>query len=212
MRFHPRMPAALGAMGPAGATAAGIAAASGMGVRDASLMLRMLEEGGLCGRDGPLYTFGGGARLRISLGLLAAGFDVGDVSAHLGWRDFEGLAAEILESRNYAVARNVMLRDPRREIDVVGTRLGTSLLIDCKHWGRQPRSRLAGAARMQSQRAGQYAACNPGAAAVPVIVTLHPHPSRMIGGVPIVPVTGLAGFADEFYGNTGGVRVIRAGR
>ena len=57
--------------------------------------------------------------------------------------DFEGLTAEILTEKNFAVIKNMMLTKPRMEIDVVGIRLGIAILIDCKHWKRYSPSSLS---------------------------------------------------------------------
>ena len=52
------------------------------------------------------------------------------------------LVAEILESKHFQVIRNFRMKKPTMEIDVVGIRLGTALLIDCKHWKRMSNSAL----------------------------------------------------------------------
>ena len=44
----------------------------------------------------------------------------------LDWKDFEGLTAEILNSKDFAVIKNMILTKPRMEIDVVGIRLGVA--------------------------------------------------------------------------------------
>ena len=79
-------------------------------------------------------------------------FPLDEISIVLDWRDFEGLAAEILSSKNFAVIKNLMLTKPRMEIDVVGIRLGIAILIDCKHWKRYNTSSLKSAVQKQIER------------------------------------------------------------
>jgi len=119
----------------------------------------------------------------------------------LNYRDFEGLTAEILSSKNFAVIKNLMLTKPRMEIDVVGIRLGIAILIDCKHWKRYNSSSLTNAVQKQIERTRQYVAKTEGSMAVPVIVTLYQDKIDFIDKVPIVPIFQFSSFIDEFYGN-----------
>ena len=80
------------------------------------------------------YYFEAGYKLKIAISFLQHGLPLDEISIALDWRDFEGLTAEILSSKNFAVIKNLMLTKPRMEIDVVGIRLGIAILIDCKHW------------------------------------------------------------------------------
>ena len=73
---------------------------------------------------------------------LEKGCPIDEISVALDWRNFEGLTAEILSEKNFAVIKNMMLTKPRMEIDVVGIRLGIAILIDCKHWKRNSPSAL----------------------------------------------------------------------
>jgi hypothetical protein len=131
-----------------------------------------------------------------------------EISIALDWRDFEGLTAEILSSKNFAVIKNLMLTKPRMEIDVVGIRLGIAILIDCKHWKTYSQSSLSSAVRKQIERTKQYVAKTPGSTAVPVIVTLHHDKIDFVDRVPIVPIFQFSSFIDEFYGNVDQMKTI----
>ena len=131
-----------------------------------------------------------------------------EIAKNLDWRDFEGLAAKILESRDCATMRNLILTNPRMEIDVVGIRLGIAMLIDCKHWKKTTSSALDGIAQKQIERTKNYVAKTKGAVAAPVIVTLYQDKISFVGKVPIVPIFQLASFVDEFYGNLENVETI----
>ena len=154
------------------------------------------------------YYFEDGDKLKIAIILLQNGFPLDDISIVLDWRDFEGLTAEILTSKNFAVIKNLMLKDPRMEIDVVGIRLGIAVLIDCKHWKRYSLSSLTSAVRKQVERTKHYVAKTSGSVAIPVIVTLYQDKIDFIDKVPIVPIFQFSSFIDEFYGNIDQMKTI----
>ena len=95
------------------------------------------------------YYFEVSDKLKIAVALLENGFPIDDISIALDWRDFEGLTAEILSSKDFAVIKNMILTKPRMEIDVIGIRLGIAILIDCKHWKRYSTSSLTNAVKKQ---------------------------------------------------------------
>ncbi|CAI9831239.1 conserved hypothetical protein [Nitrosopumilaceae archaeon] len=146
--------------------------------------------------------------LERAVDLLRDGATAGDVSGTLHWRDFEGFAARILGSRGFEVTRNLVLTKPRIEIDVAAERLGCAMIVDCKHWSADRPSAMAAAARRQAGRAARYADWR-GVPAVPVMVALYG--GWRASGVPVVPVDGLAHFADEFCGGMDGLPVMRPG-
>ena len=154
------------------------------------------------------YYFEDGDKLKIAIILLQNGFPLDEISIALDWRDFEGLTAEILSSKNFAVIKNLMLTKPRMEIDVVGIRLGIAILIDCKHWKRYNSSSLKSAVKKQIERTKQYVAKTSGSMAIPVIVTLYQDKIDFIDKVPIVPIFQFSSFIDEFYGNIDQMKTI----
>ena len=154
------------------------------------------------------YYFEDGDKLKIAIILLQNGFPLDEISIALDWRDFEGLTAEILSSKNFAVIKNLMLTKPRMEIDVVGIRLGIAILIDCKHWKRYNSSSLTSAVNKQIERTKQYVTKTDGSMAVPVIVTLYQDKIDFIDKVPIVPIFQFSSFIDEFYGNIDQMKTI----
>jgi len=154
------------------------------------------------------YYFEDGDKLKIAIILIQNGLPIDEISIVLDWRDFEGLTAKILSSKNFAVIKNLMLTKPRMEIDVVGIRLGIAILIDCKHWKRYSRSSLTSAVQKQIERTKQYVAKTSGSMAVPVIVTLYQDKINFIDKVPIVPIFQFSSFLDEFYGNIDQIKII----
>jgi len=147
------------------------------------------------------YYFEDGDKLKVAIELIKNGGPLGEISILLDWKDFEGLVAEILFSKNFAIIKNLILTKPRMEIDVIGIRLGVAMLIDCKHWKRYSSSTLSVAVKKQIARTKHYILKTPGAIAVPVIVTLYQDKIDFIDRVPIVPIFQFSSFVDDFYGN-----------
>ena len=177
-------------------------------IEDSEKFLNKIVENNIGSKQNNFYYFEPGDKLKIAIILLENGFPLDEISDIIDWKDFEGLTAEILNSKNFAVIKNMILTKPRIEIDVVGIRLGVAVLIDCKHWNRYSLSSLTTAVQKQIERTKQYVAKTQGAIAVPVIVTLHQDQINFIEKVPIVPIVQLSSFIDEFYGNLDQMKTI----
>ena len=208
MKIYPRMATTLQGIIPGGVSVKDFVAVTGMSPADAGAVLDGFAGGGIGTRRDGSYYFEDGDKLRAAIAMLGSGLGIDEIADFLEWRDFEGLAAEILAEKNFAVMRNLMLKSPRMEIDVVGVRLGIALLVDCKHWQRYSTSALSTAVKKQIERTKQYVAKTPGAVAVPAIVTLYQDKVGFIQNVPIVPISQFASFVDEFYGNLDQMRTI----
>lgn len=196
------------AVSPGAVTAAEAGAASGAGAEAAAEALGRLVSMGVGRREGGAFVFAEGDRLRAAVCAMRAGAAAADVSPALGWRDFEGLAAEVLAGLGFDTERNVMLRAPRAEIDVAGTKGRLAVLVDCKHWAREAPSALRAAGARQAARARRYAALRGCAAAVPAVVTLGDGGARRAGGSHVVPIGRLPAFVEGLHGNVGGAAVI----
>jgi hypothetical protein len=154
------------------------------------------------------YYFEDADKLKTAIMFIENGLPLDEVAIALNWRDFEGLTAEILRVKNFAIIKNLILTKPRMEIDVIGIRLGVAMLIDCKHWKRYSTSALSMAVKKQVERTKHYISKTPGAIAVPVIVTLYQDKIDFIDRVPIVPIFQFSSFVDEFYGNLEEMKTI----
>ena len=203
------MTAGLHGMIPGGVSVRDFCAVTKMSPEDSQVILDEFVKNGIGTMQDDSYLFQSGDKLKAALLLIQKGCLIDEVSVALDWRDFEGLTAEVLSEKNFAVMRNMMLTKPRMEIDVVGVRLGVAILIDCKHWRRYSSSSLATAVKKQIARTKQYVAKTPGAIAVPAIVTLYQDRIDFIDNVPIVPIFQFASFVDEFYGNIDQMRTIK---
>jgi len=208
LKIHPKMIIGLQGIIPGGISVQDFSAVTKMNDDESQIILDEFVQNDIGTKEDHSYFFEDGDKLKIAVSLLEKGYPVDEVSIALEWRDFEGLTAEILSEKNFAVIKNMMLTKPRMEIDVVGIRLGIAMLIDCKHWKRYSSSALSTAVKKQIERTKQYVAKTPGAVAVPVIVTLYQDKIDFIENVPIVPIFQFASFIDEFYGNVDQMKTI----
>ena len=77
-------------------------------------------------------------KLSIALIAINKGINVVDISSKLNWHDFELFSSELLKYHGYTVYTNFRLKNPKREIDIIGIKSQKALLIDCKHWKKNP--------------------------------------------------------------------------
>ena len=75
-------------------------------------------------------------KLKTCLLAIKMGAPIDEVSRSLDWKNFESLAAEILDGSEFETTRNLIFSKPRMQIDVVGVKSDVAILIDCKHWKR----------------------------------------------------------------------------
>ena len=148
-------------------------------------------------------------KLKTALSDIKSGAPIEEASRDVDWKDFEGLVAEVLESKNFEVTRNFRMKKPTMEIDVVGIHLGTAVLIDCKHWKRMSNSALEKIVLKQIERVKHYVTTTNEIMAVPVIVTLYQEATKLVNRVPIVPIMQFSSFIDEFYGNLEDIRIVK---
>lgn len=193
---------------PGGVSTKDFSAVTKMSEDESKSILEEFIKNQIGTKQDDFYYFEEGDKLKIAISLLEKGFPIDEIAIALDWKDFEGLTAEILSSKNFAVMKNMILTKPRMEIDVVGIRLGVAILIDCKHWKRYSMSSLSSVVKKQIERTRQYVAKTEGAIAVPVIVTLYQDKVDFIENVPIVPIFQFSSFVDEFYGNIDQMKTI----
>jgi len=179
-------------------------------ITESKKILEIFFKKGIGSKHEDKYYFEDGDKLKTAIMLIKSGLPLDEVVIALDWKDFEGLTAEILEAKNFAIIKNLILTKPRMEIDVVGIRLGIAMLIDCKHWKRYSTSTLSEAVKNQVKRTKHYILKTPGAIAVPVIVTLYQDKIDFIDRVPIVPIFQFSSFVDEFYGNLQEMKTIES--
>ena len=171
-------------------------------------LLQIFVQNGIGRLDESSFEFQDSDRISASVFAIRNGATIEDVSEFLSWQNFEQLVSHILDENGFDVQKNLILTKPRMEIDVVGIKLGISILIDCKHWKRMTQSALNDIVSKQIERVKSYVEKTESISAIPVIVTLHQEKVDFVKQVPIVPIMELSSFLDEFYGNLDKVKTI----
>ncbi len=208
LKIYPKMIVGLSGIIPGGISVKDFSAVTKMSTAESKSILDEIIKNNIGVIQDGSYFFENHDKLKIAIALLEKGLPIDEISIALDWKDFEGLTAEILSSKNFGVIKNLIMTKPRMEIDVVGIRLGVAILIDCKHWKRYSISSLSTVVKKQVERTKQYVTKTPGAIAVPVIVTLYQDKINFIENVPIVPIFQFSSFIDEFYGNMDQMKTI----
>lgn len=208
MNFTKNMLVGLPGLIPGGISVEDFSAITHTNDAESKKTLEVFLKNGIGSKNNDQYYFEESDKLKAAILLIENGFPIDEIAIALNWKDFEGLTGEILEAKNFAVIKNLILTKPRMEIDVIGIRLGIAMLIDCKHWKRYSTSSLTDAVKKQVERTKHYISKTPGAIAVPVIVTLYQDKIDFIDRVPIVPIFQFSSFIDEFYGNLEDMKTI----
>ena len=193
---------------PGGISAHDFAIASQVDEFSAKELLQVFVQNGIGRLDENIVEFQDSDRITASVFAIRNGATVEDVSEFLSWQDFEELVSRILDENGFHIQKNLILTKPRMEIDVVGIKLGISILIDCKHWKRMTQSALNNIVEKQVERVKRYVQKTESTSAIPVIVTLHQENVDFVNQVPIVPIMELSSFLDEFYGNLDKMKTI----
>jgi hypothetical protein len=128
LKIHPKMIIGLQGIIPGGVSVEDFTAVTKINPNDSEIILDEFIKNGIGKKQDNFYHFENGDKLKIAVALLEKGYPIDEISIGLDWRDFEGLTAEILSEKNFAVLKNMMLTKPRMEIDVVGIRLGIAIL------------------------------------------------------------------------------------
>ena len=193
---------------PGGVSEHDFSVASEMDEFSAKELLQIFLQNGIGILDENIVEFQNSDKIKASIFAIRNGATIEDVSEFLSWQNFEELVSRVLDENGFIVQKNLILTKPRMEIDVVGVKLGISILIDCKHWKRMTQSALNNIVNKQVERVKRYVEKTESTSAIPVIVTLHQEKVNFVNKVPVVPVMQLSSFLDEFYGNLDKMKTI----
>ena len=193
---------------PGGVSEHDFSVASEMDEFSAKELLQIFLQNGIGILDENIVEFQNSDKIKASIFAIRNGATIEDVSEFLSWQNFEGLVSRVLDENGFIVQKNLILTKPRMEIDVVGVKLGISILIDCKHWKRMTQSALNDIVDKQVERVKRFVEKTESTSAIPVIVTLHQEKVNFVNKVPVVPVMQLSSFLDEFYGNLDKMKTI----
>jgi len=136
-------------------------------------------------------------RVSAALSRVRRGRGAETVSKELTWAEFEDFCARAVASAGYTVQRNVLLRRPRRQLDLFAESPTMGLSIDCKHWKRSVGpATLERLALAQVERTRQYKTRLDATskAVLPMLLTMVENETRVVRGVPVVPVFALKDF------------------
>jgi len=185
------------------------ALAIGLGRKTSTELVRLLSRNEIGSVESDSVNFDQFDKIRTAMLAIRMGVDVEDLSKMLNWKDFELLAANILDASGYVAHHGFRLRKPRMEIDVVGIKDGIALLIDCKHWKRSSPSEMARFASMQVKRAEAFVRASKQVRfAIPAILTLHTESITFADNVPLIPVIKFRSFLNDVHGYINEIKVI----
>ena len=140
-------------------------------------------------------------KIMIALAAVECGIDILTVCKLINWKDFELFASEVMKFHNYVVYKNYRIKNPTRQIDVIGVRLQNALVIDCKHWKRNSYSEMVGVVDKQKERGTLFMKKNKSIEienAYPIIITFYPNEFQSVNQVPIVPISSFNSFLIDF--------------
>jgi len=139
-------------------------------------------------------------KLSIALIAINKGINVVDISSKLNWHDFELFSSELLKYHGYTVYTNFRLKNPKREIDIIGIKSQKAILIDCKHWKKKSITGLKQIVEKQKNRSKLFIQkSNLKVQNVfPIVLTFLPNGNSIINGVPIISINKLNSFLLDF--------------
>jgi len=140
-------------------------------------------------------------KIMIALAAVECGIDILTVCKLINWKDFELFASEVMKFHNYMVYQNYRIKNPTRQIDVIGVRLQNALVIDCKHWRRNSYSEMVAVVDKQKERGTLFMKKNKSIEienAYPIIITFYPNEFQSVNQVPIVPISSFNSFLIDF--------------
>ena len=186
------------------------ALATGLGKKISYELIKFLAKNEIGIVNSDSVEFNQLDKMRAAMLAIRLGVDVEYLSKVLNWKDFELLAANILDGCGYVTHHSFRLKKPRIEIDVVGIKDGMALLIDCKHWKRSSPSEMARFASMQIDRAEAFVRAKEVKirSAIPAVLTLHTESITFADDVPIIPVIKFRSFLNEMNGYINEIKVV----
>ncbi len=156
-------------------------------------------------------------RIRMGMQAVTLGSGIESVVDHLTWKDFEGFIAGILEEHNYRCIESFRRRGNKlrqgMEIDVIGLRGDTLIVVDAKMWSVRAGkvSAIKTAAEKQLKRTERLCSeidalsmklgeMKPGSySLVPMLVTWVIEDVELYEGIPIIPIFKFNSFILEYY-------------
>jgi hypothetical protein len=138
-----------------------------------------------------------------------AGFSPESVAPFLDWREFEAFCSRLFGAAGYRVTKDVRLRKPTAQIDLLAHGNSVVFSVDCKHWARsQSPSVLRKVALDQFRRSSLLRKKTVGLQPiVSVILSLSASEGSFVEGVAVVPLRALPSFLTTFDSYSDLIRV-----
>lgn len=171
-----------------------------------------LESLGLFVNEEGVIHVDRGLRISLAMRAVSNGALVESVIKHMNWKDFEGLVAQILSENNYECVESFRRRGNAdvkgMEIDVIGLKGKTLLVIDAKMWGIRSGKASALKTAVEKQKERTVRLCKQldrlskkivkmtggDYTLLPIMVTWLVEEIELHDGVPVVPVFMLNSF------------------
>jgi hypothetical protein len=119
-----------------------------------------------------------------------------EISRLLTWQEFEALAGALMRASGLTVRENIVLTNPRAQIDLVAYGTSLVLTVDCKHYRReQGASSLARFAAAQLRRSSLLRSKSGDQRPIAsVILSMSEPEGKFVDGVAVVPIRTLRSF------------------
>jgi hypothetical protein len=162
-------------------------------------VLKFLNRKGIGKLSGIQVSFSQIDKLKVLLLALESGCDPKLLSSKLDWRDFEAFTTLILDQTGYVCTKNIIIKKPRIQIDVIAKLNLTALIIDCKHWKKMSMKKMNECAKKQYRRTERYMKIdNNIRMGIPVIVTLYEYSGHIKNKLPFVPISKFRSFLTDY--------------
>ena len=128
------------------------------------------------------------------------GEDINSILREYRWQTFENLVAYIFEQHGFTAKIHYRFKTKRKyEIDVLATKGGRCILVECKKWRGKTASasKILKAVEKQMERAKEFRKST-GNDCEAIIVTLLDQPEE-IEGIKLVPISRLNGFLLDYF-------------
>lgn len=121
------------------------------------------------------------------------------VARHLHWSEFESFGADLLKASGYGVEQDVVLKNPRAQIDILGRSGRIAVAVDCKRWSKSAAPGVAmKVARAQGERAVLLRSARPYLEPiVAVILMISLEAPLLMEGAAVVPIHAFRDFLES---------------
>ena len=119
-----------------------------------------------------------------------------DLKNSVNWQNFEKLTKTIFEENGYdSGSEMLMLKQTKRQFDVIAKNSSKTFLVDCKNWKNLGNVRIA--VKQHLERCKKYFREFPNESIQPILVVPFPATVEFHKNVPIVPIMSLNNYLNN---------------